>query len=73
MKKQMTEKQFVALADLLRLRSGDALVAARLVLVEGFAPSVAAREVGVTKQIVNNAVRRCERGLGLAFVAVGLS
>lgn len=69
----MTDAQFSALAELLRLRGGDAQEAARLVLVEGLAPSDAARRTGASPQAVSNAVTRCRAGLELARRAAGVT
>lgn len=67
----MTDDQFSALAELLRLRGGVSQEAARLVLVEGLAPSEAARRAGTTPQAVSNALASCRRGLELAARACG--
>ena len=68
----MTDQQFSALAELLRMRDGASRSAARLVLVDGIAPAEAARQVGTTPQAVNSALRSCERGMALARIAAGL-
>lgn len=68
----MTDAQFSALAELLRLRGGDAQEAARLVLVEGLTPSDAARRTDASLQAVSNAVSRCRTGLELAKRAIGV-
>lgn len=62
----MNADQFTALAELLRLRGGASQEAARLVLVEGFAPAEAARQAGTTPQAVSNVLASCRRGLDLA-------
>ncbi|MDE1999123.1 MAG: hypothetical protein KGI52_09380 [Burkholderiales bacterium] len=64
----MTPAQFTALAQLLRLRSGLAQDAARMVLVDGVSQADAARATGLTPQAVHNAVSRCRAGLALAMV-----
>lgn len=64
----MTTEQFAALAELLRLRGGASQEAARLVLVDGLAPTEAARQAGTTPQAVSNALASCRRGIELARV-----
>lgn len=66
----MTDAQFSALAELLRLRGGASQEAARLVLVDGIAPAEAARQAGTTPQATSNALASCRRGLELARRAV---
>ena len=67
----MQPESFNALAQLLRLRHGPAKEAARLVLVDGCKPAVAARQTGCTPQSASNTLARCRKGLALAMVAVG--
>jgi predicted DNA-binding protein (UPF0251 family) len=67
----MTPAQFDALASLLRLQVGRSREAAKLVLVDGLAPSAAAVAAGVSRQAVSNVVRRCRSGLHLAKAACG--
>jgi DNA-directed RNA polymerase specialized sigma24 family protein len=62
-RESLTEAQFSALAQLLRLRQGPATEAARRVLVEGRRPAEVARALGLSPQAVCNAVSRCRRGL----------
>lgn len=62
----MTEEQFMALAELLRMRGGASQEAARLVLVEGLSTTEAARKVGTSPQGVSNVLASCRRGLELA-------
>lgn len=69
----MTECQFLALADLLRLRESPSRAAARLVLVDGLAPAAAARAAGTTPQAVSNALASCRRGIALAKIVSGFS
>lgn len=69
----MTETQFEALAELLRMREGASKTAAKLVLVECLSPAEAARKAGTTPQAVNSALRSCERGMLLARTASGLA
>lgn len=61
----MTDKQFDALAQLLRLRPGSAREAARLVLVDGMTQADAARKLDVSPNTVTNAVARARAGLVL--------
>ena len=65
---RMTPDQFLALAQLLRLRAGLAQDAARMVLVYGASQADAARATGITPQAVHNAVSRCRAGMALAMV-----
>ena len=67
----LTPDQFAALAKLLRLRTGPAQDAARMVLVDGASQADAARATGLTPQAVNNAVKRARAGLALALAVVG--
>lgn len=66
----MTDNQFNALAQLLRLRPGPAREAARLVLVGGMTQADAARKLDVSPNIVTNAVARARSGLELVKLAV---
>ncbi len=59
----MTAAQFQALAKLLQIRHGAARQAAYLVLVDGYRPSMAARETGLSLAGVSNAVTRMRKGL----------
>ena len=68
----MSDAQFVALAQLLRLRNGSAQQAARMVLVDGLRPSEAATRAQMSPAAVSNAVTRVEQGLDLARQAAGL-
>ena len=61
----VTEDQFMALAELLRMRGGASQEAARLVLVEGLSTTEAARQVGTSPQGVSNVLASCRRGLEL--------
>lgn len=63
--------QFDALADLLRLRTGPALVAVRLVMVDGLTVPDAARQTGMEYRAAHQAVKRAKRGLDLARTAAG--
>ena len=56
----MTPEQFYTVARLIR-SSEPAREAARLVLVDGLAPSVAARQAGVSPQSVSNSIGRVKR------------
>jgi DNA-directed RNA polymerase specialized sigma24 family protein len=61
----LTEAQFVALAQLLRLRAGPAREAVRLHLVQGLSVTDAARAAGVNYQLGLKAVYRVKAGLAL--------
>lgn len=67
----MTPDQFSALAELLALRDGPAREAARLVLVDGMAPSAAAEQLGMSRSSVSNALGRCRRGIELSRRVAG--
>jgi hypothetical protein len=67
----LTEAQFTALAQLLRLRTGTAQDAVRLHLVQGLSVPDAARAAGVDYQLALKAVYRVNAGLELAKLAVG--
>lgn len=67
----MTDAQFTALAELLRLRAGPAQIVARMVLVEGLGVPEAARSAGLEYTAASQAVRRVQRGLELARIAAG--
>lgn len=62
----MTDDQFTALAQLLRLRAGPQQAAARLVLVHGVMRADAARQMGVLPSALGNTLRACARGVDLA-------
>lgn len=68
----MTQDQFDALAELLRLRGGAAKEAARMVLIDGLSPADAARATGISPQSVTNAVTRCRKGLALSKIVAGV-
>lgn len=67
----MTNDQFLALAKLMRMASGPAQEAARLVLVDGLKPADAARATKVTPQAAGQAVKRARAALKLAQTAAG--
>jgi len=67
----MTEAQFAALAQLLRLRAGTAREVVRQVLVYYADVPEAAREVGMDYQAAYQAVRRARAGLELVKVVAG--
>ncbi len=67
----MTEAQFDALAQLLRLRPGPAQDAARLVVVQGLPTADAARAVGMDYRAATYAVKRVRAGLELTKIAAG--
>lgn len=62
----MTPDQFTALVALTNIRSESAEAAARLVLVDGLAPSVAADRTGISRQQVSNVLTRLREVLKLA-------
>jgi hypothetical protein len=62
----MTEAQFQALAQLLRLRQGQAQEAVRLHMVAGLTVPDASRSAGVDYQLGLKAVKRAKGGLALA-------
>jgi hypothetical protein len=68
----MTEAQFEALAQLLRLRTGPAQEAVRLHLVTGLSVPDSARAAGVDYQLALKAVYRVKAGAELAKSAAGL-
>lgn len=63
--KKLTSKQFQALAKISRLRNGPAQEAARLILVEGYTATDAAKEVGCLIQSASNTYLRCLANLKL--------
>lgn len=65
----MTDAQFQALAQLLRLRQGQAQEAVRLHLVAGLTVPNAARVAGVKYQLALKAVKRAKDGRNLAIAA----
>ncbi len=67
----MTEAQFTALAQLLRLRAGPAQEAVRLHLVQGLSVPDAARAAGLPYTHAWQACQRAKAGLELAKLAVG--
>ncbi len=67
----MTETQFAALAQLLRLRTGPAREAASLHLVQGLSVPDAARAAGMDYRAATYAVKRAKEGLALAKAATG--
>lgn len=66
----MNPDQFAALAELLRLRDGQAQAVARMVLVDGVSVPDAARSVGLEYTAAHKAVKRVQAGLELARRAV---
>jgi predicted DNA-binding protein (UPF0251 family) len=69
----MRDHEFDALAKLLRMKSGPAREAARLVLVHRFKVGEAAWATGASQPSVSNAVARCKRGIALVRIAAGKS
>lgn len=67
----MTQVQLDALAALVCMRSGQALHAAGLVLVQGMRPADAAREAGMAPNALGNTLARLRLALDLARQAVG--
>jgi hypothetical protein len=65
----MTDAQFTALAQLLRLRQGPAQDAVRLHLVKGLSVPDAARAAGVDYQLALKAVKRAKDGMKLVNTA----
>ena len=69
----MTDAQFTALAQLLRLRAGTAQEAVRLHLVQGLGVPDAARAAGANYQLALKAVYRVYAGLALINVVAGVN
>jgi hypothetical protein len=65
----MTEAQFQALAQLLRLRQGSTREAVRLHMVAGLTVPNAARVAGVKYQLALKATKRAKNGHKLAIAA----
>jgi len=65
----VTDPQFLALAQLLRLRAGPAQEAVRLHLVQGLSVPDAARAAGANYQLALKAVYRVNAGLKLVKLA----
>jgi hypothetical protein len=63
--KDLTEAQFTALAQILRLRQGSTREAVRQHLVQGLRVPDAARATGVDYQLALKAVYRVKAGLAL--------
>ena len=68
---RMTNDQFDALAQLMRLRTGAQQDAARLVLVDGMRQVDAARQLGISTAALGATMRACRRGVALAGVIHG--
>jgi hypothetical protein len=66
----MTEAQFQALAQLLRLRQGSTREAVRQHLVQGLRVPDAARQAGGKYQLALKAVKRAKDGHKLAIAAI---
>lgn len=62
----LTPEQFDALVALTSIRAGAALAGARLVLVDGLPPSVAADSAGVSRQQISNVLTRLREAWELA-------
>lgn len=54
----MTPEEFEVAKQRLNTLSGNVVAVARLILVEGMAPSAAAQEVGMSRQSANGAMKR---------------
>lgn len=67
----MTNDQFDALAQLMRLRTGTQQDAARLVLVGGMRQVDAARQLGISTAALGATMRACRRGVALAEIICG--
>lgn len=67
----MTNDQFNALAQLMRLRTGTQQDAARLVLVGGMRQVDAARQLGISTAALGATMRACRRGVALAGIVCG--
>lgn len=67
----MTDTQFKALAQLLRLRTGPVKEAVRLHLVQGLVVPDAARAAGADYQLALKAVYRVNSGLALVKIVIG--
>lgn len=67
----MTNDQFDALAQLMRLRTGTQQDAARLVLVGGMRQVDAARQLGISTAALGATMRSCRRGVALAGIICG--
>lgn len=68
---RMTQTQFDALAQLLRLRDGAAREAARLHLMEGLSAPESAAAAGLSYRAAWQAIKRATDGLALAQIATG--
>lgn len=68
----MTDDQFDALAQLMRLRTGTQQDAARLVLVGGMRQVDAARQLGISTAALGATMRSCRRGVALAGIICGV-
>lgn len=62
---RLTEDQFAALAELLRMRDSPSREAARKVLVEGEEAASVAEQLSISQSGVSRALMRCRRGLEL--------
>jgi DNA-directed RNA polymerase specialized sigma24 family protein len=67
----MSPEQFAALAELLRLRDGQAQAVARMVLVDGLTVADASKSTGLGYTAAHQAVKRARRGLALAQLVAG--
>lgn len=67
----MTAAQFIALAQLLRMRGGLAQETVRLVLVDGLPVAAAAKATGLDPRLAHRAVKSARAGVDLALIAAG--
>lgn len=67
----MTDEQFNALAQLMRLRASASRDALRLVLVDGLSVPAAAQQAGVPHQAVYKLQASAQRAIEAARVVVG--
>lgn len=68
----MTPAQFAALLALTGTRAPALVAGARLALVDGLPPAVAAQSAGVSRQQLSNVLTRLRRALVLAQQASGV-
>lgn len=67
----MSNEQFAALAQLLRMRDGVSQEAARLALVERLPAQEIVQRTGLTTAGVHNAIKRAKNGLALVLKVLG--
>lgn len=69
----MTDEQFTALAQLMRLRASASHDALRLVLVDGLSVPAAAQQAGVPHQAVYRLQASAQRAIEAALVVAGVN